>query len=715
LQYMAPEQVEAKEVDARTDIFAFGAVVYEMATGKKAFEGKTSASVMAKILEAEPPSMTSLQPMTPPQLDRVVKTCLAKEPDERWQTASDLCRELKWISDGGSKAGIPAPAASGQAWKKNLPWVAAFAVAVAGAVGTALYVRHWTPPTPHAIRFTIGPPEKAAFGSNPAFFSVSPDGSKLAFVGTTGNGMNVAQLWIRALDSPTAQLLPGTEGASQPFWSPNSQFVAFFAGGNLKKIAVSGGPAQTLTEALSSNTPGSSNTGGTWSREGVILFTANISSSTINRVSESGGASSPATTLDASRSEITHLWPRFLPDGKHFLYAAFYGAFGTGTGAGGVYVASLDSKEKKLILNSSSNAAYVLPGYLLFARQGTLMAQPFDAGRLQLTGEAVPIAEGVQNNSTGGAAFTASDNGVLAYRSGAGTPALTFAWISRNGKEQLLAAPAHNYVLPRVSPDGQRVAFGIEEAESQIWLYDLSRDTLTRLTFTGTANVDPLWTPDGKRIVFKGNGNRLFWQPADGSGGAEELTSADLSANNAPDSWSPDGQELALTEDRATRNIWIMPLKDRKPRLFVESPSYETAPRFSPDGHWIAYASNESGRYEIFVRPYPGPGGKWQISIDGGTEPVWNPKGRELFYRNGPKMMAVDYSAQPAFSASKPRMLFEGPYLTTGRSIPDYDVSPDGQRFLMLKAPEQAQAPAQINVVLNWLEELKQKVPAGKN
>jgi Tol biopolymer transport system component len=259
------------------------------------------------------------------------------------------------------------------------------------------------------------------------------------------------------------------------------------------------------------------------------------------------------------------------------------------------------------------------------------------------------------------------------------------------------------------------LAVGIEEAEGQIWIYDLSRDALTRLTFEGEGNVDPLWTPDGKRIVFKGNRNRLFWQPADGSGAAEELTSSELSANNIPGSWSPDGQELALTEDRAVRKIWILPLKDRKPHLFAEGALYETAPRFSPDGHWIAYASNESGRYEIYVRPYPGPGGKWQISTEGGTEPMWNPKGRELFFRSGQKMMAVDYSAQPAFSADKPRMLFEGPYLPTPRSFPDYDVSPDGQRFLMLRAPEQAQAAAPINVVLNWFEELKQKVPTGKN
>jgi len=712
LQYMAPEQVEAKEVDARTDIFAFGAVVYEMATGKKAFEGKTTASVMAKILEAEPPSIASLQPMTPPQMDRVVKTCLAKEPDERWQTASDLCRELQWISDSGSQAGIPVPTASGHAWKRFLPWIAAIAVVISVVEGATLYMHRSTPAARQAVRFAVGPPEKLGFNPNAAFLSVSPDGSKLAF--NAGTGAGGGQLWIRALDSLTAQALPGTEGAiGEPFWSPDGQFVAFFANGNLKKIAISGGPPQTLTEARAINFVGSSSSGGTWSRRGVILFTSNIG--TINRVSESGGASSPVTTLDSSRSEIDHYWPQFLPDGNHFLFFAYRSGTQTGVGNSGVYVASLDSKERKLILNSATTAIYVLPGYLLFTRQGTLMAQSFDAARLQLAGEAVPIAQGIQTLSISAkAAFSASDTGVLAYRSGETAPPLTLVWVSRNGTEQRLSAPTRNYVLPRFSPDGKVIAAGIEEAESQIWLYDLSRDALTRLTFEGISNVDPIWTSDGKRIVFKGDKNRLFWQPADGSGAAEDLISGDLSTNNLPGSWSPDGQQLVLTEDRATRKIWIMPLKDRKPLLFDDSPLYETAPRFSPDGRWIAYSSTESGRPEIYVRPYPGPGGKWQISTEGGTEPVWNPKGRELFYRNAQKMMTVDYSAQPTFSASKPKMLFEGSYVSTPRSFPDYDVSPDGQRFLMLRPAEEAQAaPTQINVVLNWFEELKQKVPTG--
>jgi eukaryotic-like serine/threonine-protein kinase len=255
------------------------------------------------------------------------------------------------------------------------------------------------------------------------------------------------------------------------------------------------------------------------------------------------------------------------------------------------------------------------------------------------------------------------------------------------------------------------MAAGVEEADQQIWVYDFSRDALSRLTFDGTANVDPVWTREGKRIAFKGKGGRLFWQPADGGGVAEELTNAKLSSNNVPASWSPDGQQLAFTEDASNRTIWFLSLKDNQPHLFADTHWLESAPAFSPDGRWVAYASNESGRYEVFVRPYPGPGGKWQISTDGGAEPIWNSKGHELFFRSAQQMMAVDYTEQPTFSAGKPRMLFQGVYTTSPRSLPDYDVSPDGQRFLMLKAAEQV--PGQISVVLNWFEELKQKVPTG--
>jgi len=352
---------------------------------------------------------------------------------------------------------------------------------------------------------------------------------------------------------------------------------------------------------------------------------------------------------------------------------------------------------------------YAPSGHLVYGQGANLMAAPFDPQRMTITGAAVPVIEGVLPLQ-----FSFSSTGSLAYIPGSiQAGQLKLVWVDRKGTEQPVSAPPHNYVLPRVSPDGQRVAAGIEEADNQIWLYDFSRNTLTRLTFEGNLNVDPIWTPDGKRIVFKGAQNRLFWQPADGSGPAEELTKSELSANNVPGSFSPDGQVLVFMERNPSFDVYTLPLKDGKPQPFVRTPSNETAPRFSPDGHFIAYASDESGRFEIYVRPFPSPGGKWQISNEGGTEPVWNPRGRELFYRNGSKMMAVDIATQPTFSAGKPKMLFEGPYVATPRSFPDYDVSPDGQRFLMLKANEQAQPPGQINVVMNWFEELKQKVPTG--
>lgn len=361
---------------------------------------------------------------------------------------------------------------------------------------------------------------------------------------------------------------------------------------------------------------------------------------------------------------------------------------------------------------------YVPPGYLVYVREENLMAAPFDLRRLAVTGPPVSLVEGIlEDQARGGAQYDVSATGTLVYIPGSFHTPLKLVWVDRKGAEQTVNAPPHTYVLPRISPDGRRVTVGIEEADPQIWIYDLDRDTLTRLTFQGKPNVDPIWTPDGKRIVFKGTANRLFWQPADGSATAEQLTDAKLGTNNVPGSWSPDGQNMVFTYDVAGgRQIWIYSSKDRKVRPFEQNPpAYETAPRFSPDGHWIAYFSPESGRNEIYVRPYPGPGGKWQISDNGGTEPVWNPKGHELFYREGKKMMVVEYEGQQVFSAGKPKELFEGPYVPTPRSFPDYDVSPDGQRFLMLKPAEEQQSSSHLVVVVNWVEELKQKVPIGKN
>jgi eukaryotic-like serine/threonine-protein kinase len=713
LHYMAPEQLEGKQADARTDIFALGAVVYEMATGKKAFEGKSQASVIGKILETDPPPISSLQPMTPPALDRVVKKCLRKDADERWQSARDVTDELKWIAEGGSQSAIPVTTVAQRTFKERVAWaVAAVAVVIAAVAASAVYFRGGTAVAP-PLRFTIGPPEKGSFESFPTFLTLSPDGSKLAFVATGPSG--TPQLWIRALDSLTAQPLPGSERATVPFWSADGRFLAFSSEGSLKKMAVSGGPVQTLIAGSLALI-----TGGTWSQEGVVLFGVfPPSRSVIQRVSADGGAATPVTTLDASRQESAHFWPHFLPDGRHFLYFARSAR----TENNAIYVGSLDSQDRTLLLKANSNAIYVDPGYLLYHRQGTLMAQPFDAEHIRLTGEPVPIAEGVQVNYTvGKAAFAASQNGVLAYRTGTDGPPRTLVWVSRNGTEQPLASPERAYDYPRVSPDGGRVAV---EIGPQIWLYDLVRDTLTRFTFEeGSVNENPIWAPDGKRIIFDSStqavaGQRaawsIFWQMADGSGGLERLATSDYQQTTR--SWSSDGQWLTFNQLNPTtqRDIWVLRLSDRKAQPFLTTRFNEGAPHLSPDGRWLTYVSDESGGPEIYVQPYPGPGGKWQISTGGGTEPIWSPNGRELFYRSGTRMMAVDVTTQPAFSPGKPRMLFDRQYMSTQfpGTFPRYDVSPDGQRFLMVKQSEAL--PTQIDVVQNWISELKDRGRSGKN
>jgi dipeptidyl aminopeptidase/acylaminoacyl peptidase len=416
--------------------------------------------------------------------------------------------------------------------------------------------------------------------------------------------------------------------------------------------------------------------------------------------------------LDASRQEDSHAWPYFLPDGRHFLYYAH----STNPGNSAIYVGSLDSKETKLVLRATSLALYSQPGYLLFVRAGTLLAQPFDANRLELKGDAFPIAQGVLSSpNNGGAAVAVSENGVLAYRMVPSNAQTELVWVDRKGVEQPLPAPPHGYRNPRISPDGQRVAVTIDELGSQEWILDIGRGTLTRLTFEGSYNGVMAWTPDGKRVAFgtdRAGPRNLFWQLADGSGKAERLTTNESAQSDVSGAWSPDGQTLAYESlvPGAGYDLWVYRLSDHKTQPFLQTRFNEIAPRFSPDGRWLAYVSDESGRSEIYVQPYPGPGGKWQVSTDGGTEPVWARNG-ELFYRNGDKMMAVETNTKSNFSADKPKLVFERRYATYN-TMPAYDVTPDGQRFLLAKTA--GQGPQEINIVLNWIEELKQKVPTGK-
>jgi eukaryotic-like serine/threonine-protein kinase len=709
LQYMAPEQLEGKEVNARTDIFALGVVVYEMATGKKAFEGKSQASLMVAILEREPPPISSLQPMTPPALDRVVKRCLAKEPDERCQSAKDLTDELKWIAEGGS--GVSAPSTAPKSIRKlgRRALILSVGIFLLGAAVASLAVWNIKPSPPQPVTRTVitlpSGQELAGLEAGPSV-ALSPDGTHLAYVARQGG---TQQLYLRAMDSLETKAIPGTEGGIIPFFSPDGQWLGFFAGGKLKKISVGGGVALTLGDAVQPR-------GASWGKQGMIAF-APTAISVLQLVSASGGAPQPLTRL--GKGENGQRWPEFLPGGKAVLFTAGTALPDIFTNAQ-VAAQPVGTGERRNLIQEGTLPHYAPSGHLVYAQGGNLLAVPFDPQRLRATGAAVPVVEGVlQSPVTGAAQYSFSAAGSLVYvPGGIQTAQRRLVWVTRSGTEQLLAAPVHGYANPRLSPDGRQVAVGITESESHIWLYDLSQETLTRLTFEGKLNNRPVWTSDGKRIAFVSNKEgpqNLYWQLADGSGGLERLTTSD--ETQTPNSWSPDGQLLAfLVVNPATGlDIWVLRMGDRKAQPFLRTPFNEGAPRFSPDGRWLAYVSDESGHIEIYVQPYPGPGGKWQISTDGGTEPVWNPSGRELFYRSGDKMMAVDIATQHGFAAGKPRMLFEGPYMSSPLTAANYDVSPDGQQFLMVKRSEQAQtAPTQINVVLNWFEELKQKVPAGK-
>ncbi len=708
LQYMAPEQLEAKEADVRTDIFAFGVVVYEMATGKKAFAGKSQASVISAIMSSDPQPISSLQPMTPPALDRVIKRCLAKEPDERWQSPADLTNELKWIAEGGSQAALPGSVATKPRSRERLAWSIAavmFAGLVAAlGVGAFAYFER-APEETQSVRFFVSLPETwnlarqlAATGAPPAPLAVSPDGRRIAFVATKADRKSL--LWVRSLDTLTAQALAGTEGALRPFWSPDSRFLGFFADGKLKKIDVSGGPPITLCDA-------SGGGGGAWSRDGVIVFSP-APFSALEKVSASGGAPAPATKL--SPGDAIHVRPAFLPDGKHFLYRS-----GTSGHGDPVYLASLDSSDRKLLLNSDSTNVLYSQGYLLFLRDTTLMAQRFDTRHLVLTGDVFPIAESIQ---TQGALnpyglFSVSENGVLVYQAGRGTVGSQLVWFDRTGKQIGVLGDSTAFADPELSPDGKRLSDN-KPAEAgntiDIWLYDLTRGLPTRFTFGENATLS-IWSPDGSRVVFASNqkGHFDLYQKASSGAGAEEVLLQD-SLDKFPESWSPDGRFILYRSAGASTsfNLFVLPLSgDRKPFPFLNIDTKFTMlfGQFSPDGQWVVYTSTESGRTEIYVAPFPGPGGKWQISTAGGSSPRWRRDGAEIFYlAPDNKLMAATVNGKgSSFEVGAVRPLFQTDSIG---SISTYAVSADGQRFLINTTSEQA-ASAPITVVLNWTAGLK--------
>jgi Tol biopolymer transport system component/tRNA A-37 threonylcarbamoyl transferase component Bud32 len=698
--YMSPEQARGKTVDKRTDIWAFGCVLYELLTGRAAFQGEDVTEILAAVMMKEP-AFDALPANTPSAMRTLLRRCLRKDRRQRLQDATGVRIEIEEaLAVPYSESAAPVGAKRG--WRQFLPW--AVALVLSACTGIVVWNLKPSPPRPVTRTVITLPPgqELAGMEAGPAV-ALSPDGTQVAYVARQDG---TQQLFLRAMDSTESRAVPGTEGGDGPFFSPDGQWLGFFAGGKMKKIAVGGGAAVILGDAVVFR-------GASWDSRGMIAFPPNAFS-TIMQMSDGGGAPQALTRFE--KGENSHRWPEFLPGSKAVLFSA-----GQNTGNwsdGQVAVQSMETGERRNLVEGAAHPRYASSGHLIYAQAGNLVAVPFDPQSLQITGTAVPVVEGVlQSFGAGGAQYSFSAAGSLVYVPGRLEAQQSQpVWVSRNGAERPLALPARAYRSLRLSPDGRRAAASIDEQGGQVWLYDLSRETLTRFTFEGS-NGGPAWTRDGKRIAFSSNkeglGN-IFWQAADGSGGPEQLTTSEY--DQGPTSWAPDGQLLAFSENNpATKNdIWVLQLNDRKSQPFLRTPFAERAARFSPDGRWLAYASNESGRYEIYVQPYPGPGEKWQISTEGGTEAVWNPSGRELFYRSGNKMMAVEIATQPAFSAGKPGVLFEAPYLPSGSPDPNYDVSPDGQRFLMLKSTEQEQAGStQIDVVLNWFEELKQRVPTG--
>jgi Tol biopolymer transport system component/predicted Ser/Thr protein kinase len=699
-QYMAPEQLEGKDADARTDIFAFGAVLYEMATGKKAFSGKSQASLISSIMGTEPPPVSTVAPMTPPAFDRVVRTCLAKDPEDRWQTAHDVMLELRWVGEGGSAAGIPARVGAGRNMRETLAWAAAALFFLSSVALTFAHLRRPALARARPVRLQVAAPPNIEFADAAV---VSPDGNSLAFTTSSPDG-NVA-LWQRPLQSVVAHRIPGTEGAWQPFWSPDSRSLGFFAGGKLKTIDLSGGTVQTVCD-VSQDTRG-----GTWNRDGVIVFSPSFQGP-LFRVAATGGDPTPATVLDAARKEQTHRWPTFLPDGRHFLY---YASRGSGEEPGEILVGSLDRAAAKRLTRSSSLAVFAEPGYLLFGRGKTIFAQPFDPDRIRLSGGPSAVAE--QVSSYGGVSglrvFSVSRTGLLVYKSGTAQGS-RLVWLDRAGHELGAVGVAANYYAPRLSPDGSRLAaqrMDPDATTGDIWLTDFARNVTSRFTFTGADDTLPLWSPDGKRLFFSSSRegvSNLYQASSDRPGSEEPLLRT--AAWKAIDDVSPDGKFLVYeTIDPKTRiDLWVLPLSgNRTPRPLVATPFGEFAAQFSPDGRWIAYTSNESGRNEVYVQAFPGPGGKWQISTAGGGTPKWRKDGRELFYVGGDgRLMVASVRLDPSFESTSPVALFKIGLVDS----PDrqYEVSADGSRILANLVSRPAES-GPLTVALDWAAGLDRK------
>jgi eukaryotic-like serine/threonine-protein kinase len=695
-QYIAPEQLEGAPADARSDIFSFGATLYEMITGRRAFEGKTQASLAAAVLKETPRPISAIQPSTPPALERLVATCLAKDPEERRRTMHDVLLELRWIAKGsaaGERIDRDAPAVTVRRSREPLAWtIAAIAILAAAA---ALFLPRSDRASERTARTRlhaeISPPEGIAFDYRHGPMALSPDGTRVAFVGRDAAGER--SLFVRALDEPEAAKLAGTVNADFPFWSPDGKSIGFFAAGRLLRIDADRGTPDVLAET-------GDGAGGAWGANGVILF-ASRTYRGIQRIAESGGK--PETLTQPGPDDFGHRWPAWLPDGQHFLFSVRRGG-----GVNAVLIGSLDGAEPEQFIDVFTNAVFVPPDRILFWRDGALRIQPFDPRRRVLAGQPVAVAPGVRFAVELGAALYAATPDMLAYYTGGEeTTQSRLVLRNRQGSEVGAVGVPGNYYSPRFSPDGRRVAVDNSGTDNNgdIWVYELARPGGTRLTFDAVDESDPVWSPTGDRIAFfstQGGGSDVLGIRVSGSAKPEKLLATP--AREGVWDWSPDGQHLAIESrlsNRDQRDLLILSLADGTTRPFADSPFEESHAKFSPDGRWLAFTSDETGRDEVYVRPFPQGEGKWRVSVAGGTTPRWRGDGRELFYgASDGKLMALPVTTSGStFEPGSPQPLF-----ATRLRFEDgghYDVAPDGATFVFNEWVEERD-PRPMSIVLGW-------------
>jgi serine/threonine protein kinase len=682
--YMAPEQLEGKEADARSDIWAFGCVLYEMATGRRAFDGKSQASLVGAVMNSEPAPLSASGASTPPGLDALIRACLAKDPDERIQTAHDIKLQLSWLAQSGSGATGPIDLPKRRRSHETIAWtVAGLAIASAaffawrGGLGGA------NDASKQQLVFTVPIPPSVT----PQFMPrVSPDGKIIAFIGQ--DSLNRTLVWLRPLNSLVANPLPGTEGSRAPFWSPDSRYLAFVADGKLKKVAVAGGPPQVICDAPTGSD-------GSWGRSNVILFDGQ-GADPIYRVNAGGGIKAAAIPGDSVKQVG---WPAFLPDGKHFLYS------GVGnTGLSKTFVGTLGSTAGKELAIEGSRIEYSPDGYVLLARDRTLLAQKFDVGGLKLVGEPFPIAENLPVGGNGAANFTVSGNGILVYRA-TGSTMNRLIWLDRSGHELSEVAAAADYRAPALSPDGTKIAIRRRDGNGSnidVWVIEPARGTTTRFTFDPGDDSNPIWSPDGSKIAWSGvrGGREAIWvKTANGAGSEETVT--DAGTNSVLLDWSHDGRYLLYSNFGSNlTDVSAFDFDTRKSTVVLASRFNEMRARLSPDGHWIAYQSDESGVFEIYVTSFPISSGKWQISTRGGGEPCWSRDGKELFYLSpDAKFMSVPVTTGAAFNPGTPQALFRV-QTEPGLRRNVYCPSPDGKKFLFLVPSGENETP--MTVMVNW-------------